>query len=177
MATVGLVLVLASPPMLAQPSSSADHRATPRGAALERAFADFRAHDLDGRLVTAESLRGRVVLLDFWATWCAPCLAEIPTLQRVRRDHDPQKVEIVGISLDVLDRRGLVSWLKRQDIGWTQIHDRRAYNGDLARAFLVYGLPTSYLFDAEGRLVATNARGERLRKAIAGLTERGLVSR
>lgn len=136
---------------------------------IERAFADLRARDLQGRELTAATLRGRIVVLDFWATWCAPCLAEIPTLQRLRREHAAEQVEIVSVSLDVLDRRQLVTWLRRHRATWTQVHDRRGYNGDLSRAFLVHGLPTMYVFDGTGRLAATNVRGERLRLTVAAL--------
>ena len=135
----------------------------------QAAFAKFRATDIEGRELTASSLRGRVVVLDFWATWCAPCLAEVPTYQRLRREHDASKLEIIGVSVDVLDRRGLVSWLNRQQVTWTQIHDRRGYSGELAQQFKVVMLPTTYVFDAEGRMVAANVRGERLIETVAKL--------
>jgi thiol-disulfide isomerase/thioredoxin len=174
MATLGTLMMLAGGPLAAQPPSTTPSRpgeaSTARQLALEEAFAAFRARDLDGRVLTADSLRGRIVILDFWATWCAPCLAEVPTLQRLRRAHDPARVALIGISLDTLDRRGLIAWLNRQGVTWTQVHDRRAYNGDLPRQFQVVGLPTSYVFDGEGRLVASNLRGDRLLRAVAGLT-------
>jgi thiol-disulfide isomerase/thioredoxin len=151
--------------LLASQSSAAPRQA----AVAEAAFAKFRATDMDGRVLTASTLRGRVVILDFWATWCAPCLKEVPTYQRLRREHDASQLEIIGVSVDVLDRRGLVSWLNRQQVTWTQIHDRRGYTGELAQQFKVNSLPTTYVFDAEGRLVAANVRGERLLETIAKL--------
>ena len=141
----------------------------PQAAVAQSAFAKFRATDIEGRQLTASSLRGRVVVLDFWATWCAPCLKEVPTYQRLRREHDASRLEIIGVSVDVLDRRGLVSWLNRQQVTWTTIHDRRGYSGELAQQFRVTSLPTTYVFDAEGRMVAANVRGERLIQAIAEL--------
>jgi thiol-disulfide isomerase/thioredoxin len=135
----------------------------------QTAFARFRATDIEGRELTATSLRGRVVILDFWATWCAPCLKEVPTYQRLRRDYDESRLEIIGVSVDVLDRRGLVSWLNRQQVTWTQIHDRRGYSGELAQQFKVMSLPTTYVFDADGKLVAANVRGEQLLQTVAEL--------
>lgn len=132
-------------------------------------FSTFRATDIEGRELTASALRGRVVVLDFWATWCAPCLAEVPTYQRLRREHDASRLEIIGVSVDVLDRRGLVSWLNRQQVTWTTIHDRRGYTGELAQQFRVTSLPTTYVFDANGRMVAANIRGERLIQTVAEL--------
>jgi thiol-disulfide isomerase/thioredoxin len=147
-------------------SPSASER---RAAAVTQVFSTFRATDIEGRVVTASTLRGRVVVLDFWATWCAPCLAEVPTYQRLRRDYDASRLEIIGVSVDVLDRRGLVSWLHRQQVTWTQIHDRRGYGGELAQQFKVMMLPTTYVFDADGKMVAANVRGERLIETVAKL--------
>jgi thiol-disulfide isomerase/thioredoxin len=138
-------------------------------AAVTQVFSNFRGTDIEGRELTASSLRGRVVVLDFWATWCAPCLKEVPTYQKLRRDYDASRLEIIGVSVDVLDRRGLVSWLNRQQVTWTQIHDRRGYSGELAQQFKVVSLPTTYVFDANGKMVAANVRGERLLQTVAGL--------
>ena len=156
----------APPPAPKPPAMSAAAR---QAAVAEAAFAKLRATDMDGRVLTASSLRGRVVVIDFWATWCAPCLAEVPTYRRLRRAHDASRLEIIAVSVDVLDRRGLVSWLHRQQVTWTQIHDRRGYSGELAQQFKVMSLPTTYVFDAEGRMVAANLRGERLIETVAKL--------
>jgi thiol-disulfide isomerase/thioredoxin len=165
-----LLALLASQAAGAPPARPPATSAAARQAAVAAAaFAQFRATDMDGRVLTASSLRGRVVVLDFWATWCAPCLAEVPTYQRLRREHDASRLEIIGVSVDVLDRRGLVSWLNRQQVTWTQIHDRRGYSGELAQQFKVVMLPTTYVFDAEGRMVAANVRGERLIQTVSEL--------
>jgi thiol-disulfide isomerase/thioredoxin len=171
MFTAGLMLLGAlsqqvSAPQTVPPATSAAAR---QAAVAQAAFAKFRAIDIEGRELTASSLRGRVVVLDFWATWCAPCLKEVPTYQRLRREHDAGRLEIIGVSVDVLDRRGLVSWLNRQQVTWTQIHDRRGYSGELAQQFKVMSLPTTYVFDANGRMVAANVRGERLIQTVAEL--------
>jgi thiol-disulfide isomerase/thioredoxin len=159
--------------MLAASQPAAPMTAAARQAAVaQAAFAAFRATDIEGRELTASSLRGRVVVLDFWATWCAPCLKEVPTYQRLRRDYDASRLEIIGVSVDVLDRRGLVSWLNRQQVTWTTIHDRRGYSGELAQQFKVMSLPTTYVFDANGKMVAANVRGERLIQTVAELLRR-----
>jgi thiol-disulfide isomerase/thioredoxin len=171
MFTAGLMLLGAlsqqfAAPQTAPPAASAAAR---QAAVAQTAFAKFRATDIEGRELTATSLRGRVVILDFWATWCAPCLKDVPTYQRLRREHDDSRLEIIGVSVDVLDRRGLVSWLNRQQVTWTQIHDRRGYSGELAQQFKVMSLPTTYVFDADGRMVAANVRGERLIETVTKL--------
>ncbi len=122
----------------------------------------FEATDLRGRRWTAADLRGRVVLIDFWATWCAPCLADLPRLKTLREKHSRADFEIVGISLDVKSRRSFVAWLNRNRIGWPQIHDRAGYGGNLPRLFGVDQLPRTILVGRDGTIVAVDARGERL---------------
>jgi thiol-disulfide isomerase/thioredoxin len=153
-------------------NAQSDQATTRRATAITEIFSTFRATDIEGRELTASSLRGRVVVLDFWATWCAPCLAEVPTYQKLRRDYDASRLEIIGVSVDVLDRRGLMSWLRRQQVTWTQVHDRRGYSGELAQQFKVVMLPTTYVFDGEGKMVAANVRGEQLIQTVAELIPR-----
>jgi thiol-disulfide isomerase/thioredoxin len=136
---------------------------------LTRQFASLDVQDLEGRRWTAPDLRGRIVILDFWATWCAPCLAEIPTLREVRRRYARDRLEILGVSLDVTDRRTLRAWLNRNRIDWPQVWDDRGYDGAVAEQFGVVSLPTSLLIDTDGTVVAINLRGERLLSAVTRL--------
>src|SRR5687767_1457171 len=94
---------------VAAPAGAPSQRPTPgpRPAALEemtRAFASFDASDLSGRRWRPADLAGRVVLLDFWATWCAPCLADVPFLRQARARFPPDRFTIIGVSLDTADR-------------------------------------------------------------------------
>ena len=136
---------------------------------LTHAFAGLDVRDLNGRRWQASALAGRVVLIDFWATWCAPCLADIPWLRLAHQRFGPDRLAILGVSLDVGDRRTLTAWLNRHRVDWPQTWDHRGYDGDLARKFGVVSLPQSLLVDVRGRVVATNLRGERLVEAISRL--------
>ncbi len=138
-------------------------------ARLSEAWRGLDGVDLAGSAVTPDRFTGRVVVLDFWATWCAPCLAEIPWLRRLRDDFGIDRVEVVGVNLDVADRRRLVAWLNRQRVDWPQLHDGRGYGGAVARAFEVTSLPTLVVVDGRGRVVATGLRGERLYRAVEQL--------
>lgn len=138
---------------------------------LTEAFASFDVRDMEGRRWTAASLRGRIVVLDFWATWCAPCLADIPWYRQIAARFDT--VRVIGISLDTTDRRTLVSWLNRQRVDWPQVWEGRGYDSLLAEQFGVESLPTSVLVGADGRVVAVNLRGERLVAAIESLIAPG----
>ena len=150
-----------------------DQRPVPRGAApslemFTQAFSSFEARDLAGRLWRASDLEGRVVLLDFWATWCAPCLADVPWIRQARERFAVSRFVVIGVSLDTTDRRTLTAWLNRQRVDWPQLWDDRGFDGRLARRFGVETLPRSILFDARGRAVATDLRGEQL---LARLTK------
>jgi thiol-disulfide isomerase/thioredoxin len=150
-------------------SSAASANDTERLSQLTQAFARLDARDMNGRHWTAEGLRGRVVVLDFWATWCAPCWKEIPWLQKIHDGQNPTRVQVIGISLDVTDRRTFVAWLNRQRVAWPQIWDRSGYDSPLAERFGVGSLPTTILVGPDGRVVATNLRGARLVVAIETL--------
>lgn len=124
------------------------------------AWSGLEIEDLEGRLWKAEDLRGRVVLLDFWATWCAPCLEELPNLRRIYEELEG--VEVMGVSLDRSLRSRLRSFLLRHEIDWPQIHDGLGLAGPLAQRFGVEAVPRTVVLDTRGRLVAVDLRGEAL---------------
>ena len=125
--------------------------------------------DVEGKTWTAEELEGRVVLLDFWATWCAPCLAELPNLRRLQAEHGDDGLVIVGIALDAIDRRGLRSFLLRHGIDWPQVHRPDGVASELARRFAVEAVPVTLLVDRQGRVIARDLRGEALARVVATL--------
>ena len=138
---------------------------------LVAALAELDVTDLSGRRWTLEGLRGRVVLIDFWATWCAPCLAELPRLQLLRQQHGAETFEVLGISLDAISRRSFVSWINRHRIDWPQVHERAGYRGRLAQGFGVDRLPRNILLARDGSIAAVDVRGERLNALVAQLTQ------
>ena len=140
-------------------------------AATPSAPISWRAVDLDGRVWSSESLRGRVVLIDFWATWCAPCLAELPRLRRLHARYDTGDLVILGISLDRSSARDFRSWLQRQGIGWPQVREVGGYDSPLAAQFGVEVLPASFLVGRDGRVVARDLRGESLTARVRALVE------
>ncbi len=125
--------------------------------------------DLEGRRWTAEDFEGRHVLIDFWATWCTPCLAEIPVLQEARQRFSESDLVILGVSVDLSERREVLAFLRRQGVEWPQFYDGLGLAGTTARLFGVEVVPFSVLLDEGGRVVATDLRGEVLLAALAGL--------
>jgi peroxiredoxin len=111
---------------------------------------DYAATTLDGESVSLESLRGQVVLLNLWATWCGPCRAETPYLQSVYEEHKDDGFEIVGISMDTGDAADdIAMFVDEYAVTYTILHDPTMQGMEL---YQVLGLPATFLIDREGVL-------------------------
>lgn len=125
---------------------------------------------VDGREVDVAKLRGRVVLVDFWATWCGPCKAELPNVKRVYDAYHQKGFEVVAISLDRPgDRQKLVDYVKQKDLPWPQFFDGDHPKNRIAEQYGVMAIPSMFLLDQSGRLVTTNARGKVLEQEVSRL--------
>jgi len=125
------------------------------------------AVDLAGAPVRLEDLRGRYVLVDFWATWCAPCVVELPRLQAAHAKYRDKGFEIVAVSLDET-KAAVVDFVKARKLPWTQVHNATS-NGDLVEAFGVKNIPATFLIDPKGTIIRLELRGQALDKALDSL--------
>jgi len=125
---------------------------------------------VDGRKVNLADLRGQVVLLDFWATWCEPCIEEVPHLVATYEKFRARGFTIVGISLDQ-DKTALEKFTKKNKMDWPQFFDGQGWDNELAKRFKIQSIPTMWLLDREGKLADATPRG-RLENAIEKLLGR-----
>lgn len=133
----------------------------------------------DGRPVDLAALRGKVVLIDFWATWCVPCLKEMPNIRSAYKKYHDQGFEVIGIAFEKapsprqvpMERTAeqLVQFAREQDMPWPHHYDGQFWDNEFGRRFAIKELPTAFLLGKDGRLVTTDTHGEKLEAAVRRL--------
>ena len=134
----------------------------------------FTVRDVNGKLVSLSDFKGKVVLLNFWATWCPPCAKEMPSMERLYRTYGANGLVIVGVSVDTAAPRDVKEYADKLKITFPILHDRDMI---ISRRYSNPGVPTSYLIDRQGR-VAYRVLGEydwfgsEAHEAVKGLLQR-----
>ena len=129
-------------------------------------FPDFRETDLNGKPLALAGYRGKFVLIDFWATWCPPCLQELPNVLKTYQQYHDKGFEVVGVSLDQ-DKERLTTFLKEKQIPWPQYFDGKWWDTKLSRMCGVTRTPSNYLLDKEGKIIGKDLYADDLRQAVA----------
>lgn len=119
-----------------------------------------------GKAVSLTSYKGKIVLIDFWASWCSPCRQEIPNLLSQYKMYKDKGFEILSVSLDSSRDKWLKA-IQQEGMAWAQVSDLNGGNNSVARLYGVSGIPATFLVDRDGKLISTNLRGEDLNKKLA----------
>ena len=126
---------------------------------------DFSLPNPDGELVSLSSLKGKYVLIDFWAAWCRPCRMENPNVKAMYATYADKGFEILGVSLD----RKKDDWVKaieKDGLPWKHVSDLKYFNGKAARLYEIQAIPATYLLDPDGNIIAKGLRGPSLRAKL-----------
>ena len=129
---------------------------------------EFSATDSADEALTLNTLRGEVVVLDFWAGWCGPCVSELPTLRQLGDEFDDRGLVVLGINLDRTAGE-FDAAVAEHDIHWRQVYD--GSDGPIGSLYRIEGIPMTYLLDADGAIVTRGLRGQQLIDAVADLID------
>ena len=132
---------------------------------------DLKFTAVDGSEVDLAKMRGKVVLIDFWATWCGPCREEVPNVVAAYHKYHDHGFEVVGVSLDQ-DKQALLDFTKKNDMAWPQYFDGKGWHNAISSGYGINSIPAMWLVGKDGMLITTNARED-----LAGQVEKALAAK
>jgi peroxiredoxin len=142
--------------------------ATDKLLAIGQPFPAFSEKDLSGQPLALADFKGKIVLIDFWATWCGPCVAELPNVIAAYEKFHSKGFEVVGISLDK-SRDALTDFIKENKMPWAQYFDGLGWDSKLGQQYGIQSIPATFLLDGEGKIIAKNLSGSDLDSKLAEL--------
>lgn len=133
----------------------------------------FTQNDTEGNPVSLSDFKGKYVLLDFWASWCGPCRAENPNVVAAFNKYKDKNFTVLGVSLDNPGKKD--AWLEaieKDGLEWTQVSDLQGWKNAAAQQYGIRAIPQNYLIGPEGKILASNLRGEALHEKLAELLDK-----
>lgn len=139
---------------------------TPASAEGSKVAPEILLNDYNGKPIALSSLRGKIVLIDFWASWCAPCRKENPNVVRLYEEYKDKGFTVYSVSLD----ENKDAWMKAitaDNLSWpNHVSDLKGWNSDVVREYNVNGIPATFLLNKEGKIIGENLRGSELEKKL-----------
>jgi peroxiredoxin len=132
---------------------------------------NFNQESSSGTVINLESYKGNIVLLDFWASWCAPCRKEHPNLIKIYDQFKDKKFTILSISLDS-EKENWLTAISKDKLTWTQISDLKGQQNDIAIQYGVQSVPANFLIDSKGIIIGKNLTTEELKEKLVEIVEK-----
>ncbi|HWJ92373.1 MAG TPA: TlpA disulfide reductase family protein, partial [Flavisolibacter sp.] len=138
--------------------------------AIGKTAPDFMQPDTSGNTVKLTDLRGKYVLVDFWASWCGPCRAENPNLVKTFTRYKDKGFTVLGVSLDQPGKKDAsLAAIHKDGLTWTQVSDLKFWDNEAAVLYGIKAIPSNLLLDPQGKIIAKDLRGEELAKKLSEL--------
>ncbi|MGN7819712.1 redoxin domain-containing protein [Chitinophaga sp. 22536] len=128
---------------------------------------DFTLPDPNGKMISLKSMRGKYVLLDFWASWCGPCREENPNVVKAFQQFKGKNFTVLGVSLDKTKDQWTAA-IAKDGLAWNHVSDLKFWDSSVVPLYGINAIPTNFLLDPQGKVIASNLRGDEL---IAKLKE------
>ena len=126
---------------------------------------DFTLPDLQGNPVTMSGVKGKIKIIDFWASWCGPCRLNNPTLRKIYEEFHPKGLEIIGVSLDT-NKAAWEKAIAKDELSWINVSSLKGWKCELVSLYSVKGIPALFVLDENNNIIATGLKGDKLREFL-----------
>jgi thiol-disulfide isomerase/thioredoxin len=126
---------------------------------------EFEINNINGKPIALSSLRDKYIFVDFWASWCAPCRAENPTIVKAYKQYKGKEFEILGVSLDD-NKQDWLAAIKKDKLPWLHVSDLKGWESSVVALYGIRGIPSNFLMDKEGKIIARDLHGDQLQKKL-----------
>jgi peroxiredoxin len=131
---------------------------------------EFTQNNAENIPVSLSSFKGKYVLVDFWASWCGPCRGENPNVVVVYNQYKDKNFTVLGVSLDN-DKDAWLKAIEKDGLTWTQVSDLKSWQNAVGQLYMIHSIPSNFLIDPTGKIIAKNLRGDELLKKMKELLE------